>query len=145
MSEAKHTMGPLSVRMDGTCSGAWATIGQECIDPDSGETWFRELAHTETTHKERGARNGQPLSGMPGDINEKPERFEPTADSAELIANALLWAAAPEMLEAMQAAIDCGMVPVSSAADGGAVRHSRQVQVADMIRAAIAKATGGAA
>lgn len=69
----------------------------------------------------------------------------PTSKTTQQEANACLIAAAPEMLEAMQAAIDCEMVPVSSAADGGAVRHSRQVQVADMIRAAIAKATGGAA
>jgi len=41
--------------------------------------------------------------------------------------------------EALQAAVDCGMVPVSSAKDGGAVRYSRHVQVADQIRAALAE------
>lgn len=55
---------------------------------------------------------------------------------------ARLISAAPEMLEALEAAIECGMVPKSSASEGGALRHSRQVQVADMIRAAIAKARG---
>ena len=55
-----------------------------------------------------------------------------------------LIAAAPELLEALIEAVDCGMVPTSSAKEGGAARHSRQVEVADMIRAAIAKATGGA-
>lgn len=35
----------------------------------------------------------------------------------------------------LQAAVDCGMVPKSSAADGGACRHSEQVRVADQIRA----------
>ena len=49
-------------------------------------------------------------------------------------------AAAPDLLAALEAAVACGMVPISSAAEGGAVRHSKQVQVADMIRAAIAKA-----
>ena len=53
-----------------------------------------------------------------------------------------LIAAAPELLEALQEAIDCGMVPVSTAKEGGACAHSRQVLCADMIRAAIAKATG---
>lgn len=59
-------------------------------------------------------------------------------------ANARLIAAAPELLEALKAAIDCGMVPITSASEGGASKHSRQVQVADTIRAAIAKAEGTA-
>ena len=53
--------------------------------------------------------------------------------------------AAPGLLAALEAAIDAGIIPKSSALDGGAMRHSRQVHVADMCRAAIAKATGGAA
>ncbi|WP_312708629.1 hypothetical protein [Stenotrophomonas sp.] len=57
-------------------------------------------------------------------------------------ANARLIAAAPELLEALIEATACGMVPISSAKDGGASTHSRQVRCADMIRAAIAKATG---
>lgn len=62
--------------------------------------------------------------------------FELSREDANLIA------AAPELLAALEAAIDCGMVPKSSVADGGANKHSRQVQVADLIRAAIAKAKG---
>ncbi|WNO06004.1 hypothetical protein [Rhodoferax mekongensis] len=57
-------------------------------------------------------------------------------------ANARLIAAAPELLEALKQAVDCGMVPKTSASESGASKHSRQVQVADMIRAAIAKAEG---
>nr|WP_313510277.1 hypothetical protein [Stenotrophomonas geniculata] len=60
----------------------------------------------------------------------------PRSDDARLIA------AAPELLDALIEAVDCGMVPISSAKDGGASTHSRQVRCADMIRAAIAKATG---
>ena len=45
------------------------------------------------------------------------------------------------LLSALVAAVESGLVPVSSAKDGGAVRHSKQVHVADQIRAAIAKAT----
>lgn len=63
--------------------------------------------------------------------------------SAEIEANARLIAAAPELLDALIEAVACGMVPISSAKDGGASTHSRQVRCADMIRAAIAKATGG--
>ena len=38
---------------------------------------------------------------------------------------------------ALQAAVDCSMVPKSSASDGGANRYSEQVRVADQIRAAL--------
>lgn len=57
-------------------------------------------------------------------------------------ANARLISAAPELLEALQQAIACGMVPSSSAKEGGAAAFARQVVVADMIRSAIAKAIG---
>lgn len=56
--------------------------------------------------------------------------------------NTQLAMAAPELVEALMEAVDCGMVPISSASEGGASKFSRQVIVADMIRAAIAKATG---
>ncbi len=65
------------------------------------------------------------------------------ASLSEKRANARLIAAAPELLDALKAAVDCGMVPNSSASEGGAARYSRQVIVADMIRDAIAKATEG--
>ena len=39
----------------------------------------------------------------------------------------------------LQAAVDCGMVPVTSAKEGGAARHSEQVKVADLIRSALNK------
>lgn len=58
------------------------------------------------------------------------------------LANLRLIATAPDLLAAIEAAIECGMVPVSSAKDGGAAKHSIQVQVADQLRAAVAKATG---
>jgi hypothetical protein len=56
--------------------------------------------------------------------------------------DARLIAAAPDMLAALQRAVACGMVPATSANDGGAAKYSEMVQVADAIRAAIAKATG---
>ena len=58
-------------------------------------------------------------------------------------ADARLISAAPEMLEALEAAIECGMVPNPSwRAVGANSHHVRQAHVADMIRAAIAKAKG---
>ena len=46
------------------------------------------------------------------------------------------------LLEALEAAVKCGMVPVSSAKEGGANKYSIHVRVADMIRAAIAATKG---
>ena len=42
------------------------------------------------------------------------------------------------LVEALEAAVECGLVPKSSATEGGAMRFSRQVAVADQIRAALA-------
>jgi hypothetical protein len=44
-----------------------------------------------------------------------------------------------ELKGVLQEAVDCGMVPTSSAKDGGASKYSRQVHVADRIRAALSK------
>jgi hypothetical protein len=47
-----------------------------------------------------------------------------------------------ELLEALQAAVNCGLVPFSSTRHPGDARHSIQVRVADHIHAVIAKTTG---
>lgn len=78
-------------------------------------------------------------SGNEDEEAEAAEQYQFAARS-DLIAD--LFAERDQLLEALEAAIECGMVPISSAKDGGAVRHARQVVVADMIRAAIAKAKG---
>ena len=57
-------------------------------------------------------------------------------------ANDRLISAAPDMLDALELAVAIGMVPVTSASEGGAAKFSEQVRVADMIRAAIKKARG---
>ena len=49
-----------------------------------------------------------------------------------------------DLLAALEAAVECGMVPTSSATEGGAMRYVKQAHVADQIRAAIAKAKGSA-
>jgi len=44
-----------------------------------------------------------------------------------------------ELRAVLQAAFDCGMVPITSAKEGGAARFSEQVRVADRMRAALVK------
>ena len=63
-------------------------------------------------------------------------------DSKHDAANAHLIAAAPEMYEALQAILP--YVPISSAAEGGAVARSGNVIAADKVRAALKKARGEA-
>lgn len=69
---------------------------------------------------------------------------KPVATMVMGVENARLIAAAPELLEALMEAVECGMVPITSAREGGAATHSRHVRCADQIRAAIAKAAGTA-
>ncbi len=57
--------------------------------------------------------------------------------------NARLTEERDALMEAVAAAIECGMVPKSSAREGGAVKHTRAAQVADMLRDALAKVKGG--
>ena len=57
-------------------------------------------------------------------------------------ANAQLIAAAPEMIEALLAISE--FIPITTAAEGGASAYSANVHAADLVRAAIAKATGAA-
>ncbi len=58
--------------------------------------------------------------------------------------DALILAEAPEMLAALEAAIACGMVPITSASEGGASKYSEIVRVADRIRTVVARAKGEA-
>lgn len=57
---------------------------------------------------------------------------------------ALCWNTHDQLMEALVEAVESGMVPVSSAADGGASSYSRIVRAADQIRAAIKAAKGEA-
>ena len=57
---------------------------------------------------------------------------------------ALCWNTHDQLLAALEEAVASGMVPVSSAAEGGASAYSRIVRAADQIRAAIKAAKGEA-
>jgi hypothetical protein len=45
------------------------------------------------------------------------------------------------LAEAVEAAFACGMIPTTSAKEGGAARHSQQVRVADNLRATLSAIT----
>lgn len=63
---------------------------------------------------------------------------EETGLTGEQIRGMLM--AAPKMQAAIQAAIDCGLVPTSTASEGGAGRFAQQVIVSDQLREALGKA-----
>ena len=87
---------------------------------------------TDTLGGEGAARkNAQFISSM---FNLREE----TGLTAEQIRSVVL--AAPAMMAAIQAAIDCGMVPNSSAKEGGASRFASQVIAADQLRDSLALA-----
>ena len=54
--------------------------------------------------------------------------------------DARLISACPDMFEALKAIIP--FIPKTSESDGGAAKYSENVKAADMVRAAISKATG---
>lgn len=82
-------------------------------------------------------------------MNSKPMFFEFDTDDRSAVTSASCRFFAEHCIEqlmaviklqrnALQEAVDCGMVPISSAKEGGAARHSQQVIVADKIREALA-------
>lgn len=119
-----------------------------------GDVWlsYRWVKCTKTGKVER---DGKHYCGIHDPVAIKAKKDKQHAKwkqewDAEAAANKAKAAAAAEqkrradcyddLLGALQAAIDCGMVPTTSAKEGGASKFSQQVVVADMIRAAIAKA-----
>ena len=83
------------------------------------------------------AANGKRIFGGYGG-----EGFSAIGKTPEDEANARLIVAAPDLLEALEDAVACGLIPITSASEGGAARFSEQVKAADKVRAAIAKAKG---
>lgn len=124
-NKTAHTPGPWALIIDGTCSGAWPHIVPDGTSvEDCGELAIAELP---STHAERNTK------GFPGPFSEKPDRFKVTDGHDEIMANARLIAAAPELLEALQLA---GM-------SAGFQYMTYETQ--ELINTAIAKATGAPA
>lgn len=152
---SKHTPGPLKVVMSSTCSAAWPAIVQSCIDPETNEVWDREIGKAETSHLE--TTEARASEEMPATYDEAPHRFKLDEGGEEAIANATLWAAAPELLEALAEMLNDieGLIGESTGVaglhlngdlvtwgeleDGGRFERLSSMSKA---RAAIAKATG---
>lgn len=121
------TPGPWRIVIDGTCSGAWPHIvapdfgGDECYAGDA-------IAELGTCFVERRT------SGMPGSYSEKPKRFRKTRDHDQVMANARLITAAPELL----AFADRVFRTFHDAKHAGSVESSLR----DDAKALIAAATG---
>lgn len=126
MSDVKWTPGPWTIHEEPRCEYKDGAVDEGGFRIDA--SGIEQLAYVWRANK-RWAPAGQPEAATP-------------FGATEAEANALLIASAPDMYEALQAAVDCGMAPKSSASDGGAVRYAEQVRVADMIRAALRKARG---
>lgn len=134
----KHTPGPLKVVMQSTCSAAWPTVVQTCNDPETGEAWDREIGKAETSHLETAEAHAS--DEMPATYDDAPHRFKLAEEGEEAIANAILWAAAPDLLEALrkyELPIDINNIALSCI-EFGSEAVERELQR----RAAIAKATG---
>jgi hypothetical protein len=100
VSAPQFTPAPLKVVLDGTLTGVWAEVRQECTDPDTKEVWERELGRTDTAYVRCQSEYAE--GHAPWDtIENAPEQYEATEDRDEIIANAHLWAAAPELYEAL--------------------------------------------
>lgn len=97
---------PWFVVMNSTCSGASPAIIERCMDPETGESWERQIAELETTHT---SRPGFDDCGPIGNFNEFPERFElftgGNVTAEEVLSIASTMAAAPVMLGAIDAVL----------------------------------------
>lgn len=141
----KHTAGPWEIVVDGTCSAAWANIvPQGAVAEDINEM---AIARLPTTHVERSTR------GIPGSYSEKPARFVPAEDHDQVMANARLIAASPDLLAAHLEGERIISAFVGMTADGRLdCRNPAVIELCEIITAyqvakdaAIAKATGESA
>ena len=133
-SEAKvvgHTPGPWVVRMASTCSAAWPEIV-----PADADEYAESLAEASTAfvfdHDRVDANE------VAGGYDEHPEYFVPDEDHDEVMANARLIAAAPDLLDAcMDARQALGSIYIRMGSQDG------MKPLLDKVSAAIARATEG--
>lgn len=122
MSEAKPTPGPWLTHREG-----FSTI---YIQASIGGGWVQEIAACGPTNE----------GGAQQEANARLIADAGTVFHTTGLTPSQLVERVKELESVLQAAIDCGMVPTSSARDGGACKYSAQVRVADEIREALSKA-----
>jgi hypothetical protein len=89
-----HAPGPYEVRIVSTCSGAWPEIVP--VGADEDEEAVARCGTAFVFDYER-----PDAADLAVTYDERPDCFVPTEDSAEVMANARLFAAAPTMAEAL--------------------------------------------
>lgn len=123
--DTKHTPGPWQFVISGTCSAAWPHI---CAAENDVDNSIAELppSHLERDHKKSVT------------FLEDRSHFKPSPNYDQVVANARLISAAPELLEALEKAL----IALNLYADYG---WSDRMRIRSEAKAAIAKATGAAA
>ena len=124
MSETKHTPGPWTIKNLATASAGWPAIISEELDDDGDNVPVCEM---DITYENSNYKYGV------SDFAEDPTRGDKTAWHDQIMADAHLIAAAPDMLAALEDAREALNKPpfINS-------------QTLKCIDAAIAKAKGGA-
>lgn len=126
-SETKHTPGPWTIKNLATASAGWPAIISEELDDDGDNVPVCEM---DITYENPNYKYGV------SDFAEDPTRGDKTAWHDQIMADAHLIAAAPDMLAALKGASrELHILRNSSLA---------AERVADKCDAAIAKAEGGA-
>lgn len=118
--------GPAGPRMSQTFKQSWAVAAH-----DFGSNLHSLIAgcFSDTEGGEDAARENAKFIAQMFNLREE------TGLTGDQIRTMLM--AAPRMQAAIQAAIECGLVPASKAADGGTGQFSQQQYAADQLRAAL--------
>ncbi|RYC70732.1 hypothetical protein [Spirosoma sordidisoli] len=97
----KKNTSQLLVKIDSTCSGAWFTIVQPCIDPETQEEWDNEIARSSTAYVFDYEKYGNTTAVT---YNERPDMWKAEPDHDEIKNLINLMATAPELFECLR---DC--------------------------------------
>jgi nitroreductase len=128
--EVRETVGNMDVVVD-TDTGPYVLAGCNINFPDDARANARRIVACVNA-----------CAGYSTDDLEHFGRFLSSGEADALAEHhALIEQQRDELLAALEYAVEAGLVPISSASEGGAVMFSAQVRAADKIRAAIAKAT----
>lgn len=128
-------------------AGAWRkyTCGKNASMEHEGKHYCK-THHPPTVRAKREASNAKLRAEWDAQrVREQAARDAAAEQKRRADAYDQLVGRVKELEGVLRDAVDCGMVPKSSAADGGASKYGAQVLVADRIRAALSKSLPNAA